>query len=242
MQNAGYLLLCLGAVLILIAFGGARIKFWVAEVDRDSAGEPARVSASVFGVLSIVVGIILVILGGVPQPASTSTSPSSSQPSSTMAANTPPLVVATPVPAPTPTIVVTAPAQKQFGDAAEHYAALVRGTRQLAVIGTNCDGTATLLIRFYDDGTEGCAELQRGFRASLSSGANVALVPVTAVGRGTIFALMYAYREAGPLFVGTLPGDGSGDLSVTVENGLIVERNANFVKRSTYLNGKVVEI
>lgn len=241
MQNAGYLLLCLGAVLILIAFGGARIKFWVAEVDRESGGQPARVSASIFGVLSIVVGLVLVILG-VPQSGNGPTSPSLSQSSSMIAESTLSPSTTAPSTTPIPTTAATMTAPKPAGDAAGYYADLIRGTSQLAVTGPNCDGTETVSIRFYDDGTEGCAELKQGFRGSLRNGVNIALVPVTAVGRGTIFALMYAYREAGPLFVGILPGDGSGDLSVTIENGVIVERNGNFVKRSTYINGKVVEI
>ena len=119
---------------------------------------------------------------------------------------------------------------------------MVQHTRQMSVVGvsSSCVSPTGILIRFKDDGSGGCADLGHASKDSLDSGVNIALIPVNAEGRGTVFALLYVYGASGPVFVGILPGDGSGNLSVHVEGGVIVEQNGNVIKRSTYRDGRVI--
>jgi hypothetical protein len=65
MQDLGYFLVTLGAVLLLIAFGGVRIKFWVAEVETDNKGpQPPAIVAGFVGIAAIIAGAIFVIIAG----------------------------------------------------------------------------------------------------------------------------------------------------------------------------------
>ena len=124
------------------------------------------------------------------------------------------------------------------------FKSLILNTAQISIIpnSTSCRSDGQIEIRFKDDGTGGCAAWSFGTRAPLDSGTNVALIPVSAANRGTVFALLYAYGDSGPKFIGILPGDGSGNLDVSVENGYIVERNGIVSKRSSLRNGRVVSL
>jgi tRNA A-37 threonylcarbamoyl transferase component Bud32 len=114
-------------------------------------------------------------------------------------------------------------------------------TRELDVLGSSSCGTQNaVLIRFKDDGTSGCAWHASAVHGALESQDAVLLVPVTAPGRGRTFDLLYTENGAQPRFIGILPGDGSGNLSVSIENGVIVERNGDREKRSTLRSGRVV--
>jgi len=116
-------------------------------------------------------------------------------------------------------------------------------TRELDVLGSSSCGTPdAVLIRFKDDGTSGCAWHAQAVHGVLDSGDAVVLVPVTAAARGLIFDLLYTENGPRTVFVGTLPGDGSGSLSISIENGRIVERNRSREKRSTMRGGRVVVV
>jgi hypothetical protein len=118
---------------------------------------------------------------------------------------------------------------------------LISNTRQMQVLGTTgCDGTKAVMVRFKDDGTSGCAIYGDAIRGTLESGATVVLIPVTSAGRGTVFDLLYNDQGSQTKFVGYLPGDGTGNLTVSLENGAIVERNGPTEKRSTVRSGHVV--
>ncbi|MDB5072431.1 MAG: Serine/threonine protein kinase [Candidatus Eremiobacteraeota bacterium] len=114
-------------------------------------------------------------------------------------------------------------------------------TRELDVLGSAGCAADALMIRFKDDGTSACARMS-ATRGTLESGINVVLVPATSAGRGRIFDLLYTDSGARTRFVGILPGDGSGGLTVSLENGYIVERNGPRVKRSTMRAGRVVPV
>lgn len=124
------------------------------------------------------------------------------------------------------------------------YRLLVETTSQLSVVSSSqfCEDAHGLEIRFKDDGSGGCAILGQGSHAVLNSGSEIDLIPVTNSEKGNMFALLYADTKSGSKFVGILPGNGTGSLDVHVEDGVIIERNGSSVKRSTYQNGKVVEI
>ncbi len=124
------------------------------------------------------------------------------------------------------------------------FRALVQATRQISIVASpqDCRNVGGLQIRFKDDGAGGCAMLQQASHSVLNSGNAIDLIPVTSSVKGTIFALLYADTTAGSTFVGILPGNGEGNLDVRVDDGVIVERNGNSVKRSTYQNGRVVAI
>jgi hypothetical protein len=120
---------------------------------------------------------------------------------------------------------------------------LIARTRQMQVLGTTgCTGAKVVMVRFKDDGTSGCASYGDALRGTLESGATVVLVPVTSAGRGNVFDLLYEDQGAQTKFIGYLPGDGSGDLTVSLENGAIVERNGSREKRSTLRSGHVVPL
>jgi hypothetical protein len=120
---------------------------------------------------------------------------------------------------------------------------LIAHTRQMQVLGTTgCTGAKVVMVRFKDDGTSGCASYGDALRGTLESGATVVLVPVTSAGRGNVFDLLYEDQGAQTKFIGYLPGDGSGDLTVSLENGAIVERNGSREKRSTLRSGHVVPL
>jgi tRNA A-37 threonylcarbamoyl transferase component Bud32 len=118
---------------------------------------------------------------------------------------------------------------------------LLYDTREFDVLGSAGCSADAVMIRFKDDGTSGCARLS-ATRGPLESGVNVVLVPVTAAGGGRIFDLLYTDSGARTRFVGILPGDGSGDLTVSLENGYIIERNGPREKRSTMRAGRVVPV
>jgi hypothetical protein len=143
-----------------------------------------------------------------------------------------------------PTTPPPAEAAVSDGSVASHSGAtLLYQTKEMQVLGpNNCEGTDATLIRFKDDGTTGCAQYGNATRGQLSSGANIVLIPVVAVGRGTIFDLLYADEGARVTFIGILPGDGTGALSVKLEDGVIVERNQSRVKRSTLSGHRVVAL
>ena len=115
-------------------------------------------------------------------------------------------------------------------------------THELEVLGSAGCRAGAVMIRFKDDGTSGCAQLPATTRGPLESGPNVVLVPVTAAGRGRIFDLLYTDSGDRTRFIGILPGDGSGDLTVSLENGYLVERNGPREKRSTMRAGRVVPL
>ena len=129
------------------------------------------------------------------------------------------------------------------GHSAESRSALqmLEETRELDVLGSGGCASGAVMIRFKDDGTSGCAQLSPT-RGPLESGVNVILLSVTATGRGRIFDLLYTDSGERTRFLGTLPGDGSGDLTVSLEGGYIVERNGPREKRSTVRDGRVVPL
>ena len=64
------------------------------------------------------------------------------------------------------------------------------------------------------------------------------IVPVAQMGdpNNVQYGLLYFEATSGdqPYFLGLLPGDGSGHLTVRVQDGVFVERNGEKVKYSTY--------
>ncbi len=121
--------------------------------------------------------------------------------------------------------------------------ALLRSTGEMDVFGSlGCDAPDGVRIRFKDDGSGGCALYREDLEGMLESGAEVTLIPVTAPGRGTIYDLLYTDEGDRERFLGILPGDGSGDLRVSLQNGLIAEQNGARVKLSTLRGSRVVVI
>jgi hypothetical protein len=165
---------------------------------------------------------------------------------SSVAAASPPVTRAIGEPARTvstpPFAVAAAPVREPTTPApAGGVLGMLYGTRELDVLGSaRCGTPNAVLIRFKDDGTSGCAWHAEAIHAILESQDAAVLVPVTAPGRELIFDLLYTATGSRPRFIGILPGDGSGNLAISVENGIIVERNGNHEKHSTLRSGRIV--
>jgi len=119
---------------------------------------------------------------------------------------------------------------------------LVRGTDKFQLVGMGNSGCANheYLIRFKDDGNSGCASIENGLRDRLESGADIVLIPVFSAQHIFKYDLMYSVESGSDVFVGILPGNGGTEITISIEDGYVVDRSSPNPKRSTYRNGKVV--
>ena len=245
---------------------GALASFSPSELDRTMVQSPVRAaqyssvppapqpphSARRSGATGVLIGLALAAVFGTlwfgaqrllwnRAPSARTVAAKPALPRPTLVARVAPAPPGAPVAPPVRAAAVTPPVVQDQSAPGADVLSILYQTREMDVLGSSgCGTNEAVLIRFRDDGTGGCAWHTAAVRGPLESGENVILVPVTAAGRGLIYDLGYSVNGSRARFIGLYPGDGSGNLRVSLENGFIVERNGYREKRSTLRNGHAV--
>ena len=128
--------------------------------------------------------------------------------------------------------------------ASESLAVVLGGTAQVRLGRYSCasDGSQSVAFLFKSDGTGGCARWSERSAGQVADGTWLLLVPTANNAGENMFSLIYAETSHGREFLGIMPGDGSGAVAVSIEDGYIVERYHSVVRRSSYSNGRVSTI
>lgn len=116
------------------------------------------------------------------------------------------------------------------------------GDLQVGGVGSCESNDVTIALSDYP---RGCTIFRGALSGSLAGGLGSALiVPVSRSNSldDIDYALLYVESNGSkwPRFIGILPGDGSGRLTVRLENGLIVEQNGTHTKYSRFDGRRVL--